>query len=51
MPKLDISFKQTSKDMKLYAKVIAEEEKSVFVKMAIEFYIKHLEGGYNAKPE
>jgi len=43
MPKLDVSFKQTSKDMKLYSKVIAEEEKSDFVKRAIEFYIEFLE--------
>jgi hypothetical protein len=52
MPKLDISFKQTSKDMKLYAAVIAEEEKSDFVKRALEFYIKCLsEGGCYANPE
>jgi hypothetical protein len=43
MPKLDISFKQTSKDMKLYARVVSQEEKSDFVKRAIEFYIKFLE--------
>ena len=43
MPKLDISFKQTSKDMKLYSKVMSEEERSVFVKKAIEFYINYLE--------
>ena len=43
MPKLDISFKQTSKDLRLYTRVMAEEEKSIFVKMAIEFYIKYLE--------
>jgi hypothetical protein len=43
MPKLDISFKQTSKDMKLFAKVISEEEKSDFVKKALEFYIRYLE--------
>ncbi|MGK0466492.1 hypothetical protein [Clostridium sp.] len=51
MPKLDISFKQTSKDMKLYSKVMAEEEKSDFVKRAIEIYIKYLEGGCNAKSQ
>lgn len=45
MPKLDISFKQTSKDMKLYAKIMSEEEKSDFVKKAIDFYIKYLEKG------
>jgi len=45
MPKVDVSFKQTSKDMKLFSAVIAEEEKSDFVKRAIEFYIKYLDGG------
>lgn len=49
MPKLDISFKQTSKDMRLYTIVMAQEEKSYFVKLAIEFYIKYLEGVKNAK--
>ena len=52
MPKVEVSFKQTSKDMKLYSTVMAEEEKSVFVKNAIQFYIKYLDlGGYNAKAE
>lgn len=51
MPTLDISFKQTSKDMRLYTKVKSEEEQSDFVKRAIEFYIKYLEGGCNAKSE
>jgi len=50
VPKIDISFKQTTRDMKLYSKVMAEEEKSDFVKRAIDFYMKHLDqGGYNAK--
>lgn len=48
MPKIEVSFKQTSKDMKMYSAVKAEEEKSDFVKKAIEFYIKYLEGGFNA---
>ena len=43
MPKLDISFKSKSKDMKLYLAVMAEEEKSDFVKKAIEFYLKYSE--------
>ncbi|MCB2309037.1 hypothetical protein LGL08_20245 [Clostridium estertheticum] len=52
MPKIDVSFKQTSKDMKLYAAVMAEEEKSDFIKKAIELYIKYLNGGgYYAKSE
>lgn len=43
MPKINVSFKQTSKDMQLYTEVISQEEKSEFVKRAIEFYIRHLE--------
>ena len=43
MPKLDISFKSKSKDMRLYTTVLAEEEKSDFVKKALEFYINYLE--------
>lgn len=43
MPKLEVSFKQTSRDMKLYTIAFNEEEKSDFVKKALEFYIKHLE--------
>lgn len=41
--KIDISFKKTTRDTKLYTYVLAQEEKSDFVKKAIEFYIKHLE--------
>ncbi|MCD2349015.1 MULTISPECIES: hypothetical protein [Clostridium] len=37
-----VSFKQTTRDMKLYTYVEGLEEKSDFVKDAIEFYIKHL---------
>lgn len=44
MPKIDVSFKQTSKDMRLYTRVMSEEERSHYIKKAIEFYIKHLEG-------
>jgi len=40
--KIDVSFKRTTRDMKLYTTVIAKEEKSDFVKDALEFYIKHL---------
>lgn len=43
MPKVDVSFKKTSRDMKLYLAVNSQEEKSDFVKDAIEFYIKYLE--------
>jgi hypothetical protein len=43
MPKVDVSFKKTTRDMKLYLVVINQEEKSDFVKDAIEHYIKYLE--------
>lgn len=43
MPILGVSFKQTTRDMKLYTTVDSLEEKSDFVKDAIEFYLKHLE--------
>lgn len=43
MPKVNVSFKQTSRDMRLYAQTIAQEEKSEFVKRAIEHYLKYLE--------
>lgn len=41
MPKVDVSFKKTSKEIKLYLAVINQEEKSDFVKKCIDFYIKH----------
>lgn len=41
--KITISFKNTTKDMKLFVTVNSQEEKSDFVKRAIEHYIKHLE--------
>lgn len=40
--KITISFKQTTKDMRLYTYIKSQEEYSEFVKAAIEFYIKHL---------
>ncbi|CAM2972888.1 hypothetical protein HAHI6034_11775 [Hathewaya histolytica] len=43
MPKINVSFKQTTRDMKLYAEAIAQEEKSEFIKKAIEHYLMHLE--------
>jgi hypothetical protein len=43
MPTLPVSFKKTSRDMKLYLTVMSKEERSDFVKKAIEFYIKYLE--------
>lgn len=43
MPKVDVSFKKTTRDMKLYLAVINKEEKSDFVKDALEHYLKYLE--------
>lgn len=43
MPKVNLSFKQTTRDMRLYTAIIAKEEKSDFIKDAIEFYLKYLE--------
>lgn len=43
MPKVNVSFKQTTRDMTLYTTVIAQEEKSEFIKKALEYYIKYLE--------
>ena len=43
MPTLPVSFKKTSRDMKLYLAVMSKEERSDFVKKALEFYINYLE--------
>ncbi|OAA91333.1 hypothetical protein [Clostridium coskatii] len=43
MLRITVSFKKTNRDMKLYTYVNALEEKSDFVKDAIEHYIKYLE--------
>lgn len=45
MKKITISFKNTTKDNNLIKYVNKQEEKSQFIKNAIEFYIKHLEDG------
>ncbi|WP_167332701.1 hypothetical protein [Clostridium haemolyticum] len=42
MPKIPVSFKQTTRDMNLYLEVQGQEEKSNFIKNAIEYYIKYL---------
>lgn len=39
--KIPLSFKNTTRDMKLYMAVIAQEEHSDFIKNAIEFYINY----------
>lgn len=49
MPKVDVSFKKTTKDIKLYSRILQEEEKSEFVKKALEFYISYLEKNQNYK--
>lgn len=43
MKKVTISFKETTKDIRLFTIVNSQEEKSDFVKRALEFYIKHFE--------
>lgn len=44
MPKIEVSFKKTSRDQRLFNEVDSKEksEKSEFVKNALEFYINHL---------
>lgn len=41
--KITVSFKNTTKDMKLFVTVNSQEEKSDFIKKALEYYIKHLD--------
>ena len=43
MPKISVSFKNTTKDMKLYTHIMSLEEKSGFIKEAIEYYINNLD--------
>ena len=43
--KITVSFKNTTKDIKLFVTVNTQEEKSDFIKKALEHYIKHLEKG------
>ena len=44
MPKVNVSFRETVRDLTLYNEVQSKEklEKSEFVKDALEFYINHL---------
>jgi len=39
---IQVSFKKTTRDVKIYTYVNALEEMSDFVKDALEFYINHL---------
>lgn len=41
--RMTISFKNTTKDMKLYSYIISQEEISDFIKKSVEFYINSLE--------
>ena len=43
MTRITVSFKQTTRDMKLYTLVKNMEEQSDFIKDAIEFYLKEKE--------
>ena len=43
MLRITLSFKQTTRDVKLYNLINGKEEKSDFVKDCVEFYIKSLE--------
>lgn len=47
MNKITISFKNTTKDMKLLAYIKKQEEKSQFIKDAIEFYMQQFENESN----
>lgn len=47
MSRITVSFKRTSRDMKLFLYVKSLDEYSDFVKDAVEFYIKHLESKKN----
>jgi len=51
LTRITVSFKQTTRDMKLYTMVKNLEEQSDFIKNAIENYIKFIEGDNNAKTE
>lgn len=44
MPRVNVSFRKTSRDMQLYLEIEKKEpsEKSEFVKDAIEFYLEYL---------
>lgn len=42
MSRIVVSFKKTTRDIKIFTYVDALEEKSDFIKDALEFYIKYL---------
>ena len=43
VPRINVSFKQTSREMRLYTEVKGKEEQSEFIKDCIEFYLKSQE--------
>ena len=43
--KINLSFKNTDRDIRLYLRLQEERDKSNFIKTAIEFYLDHLEKG------
>ena len=43
MLRITVSFKQTTRDIKLYTLVNSKEEKSDYIKDCIEFYENYLE--------
>lgn len=45
--RLPVSFKENDRDMRLYSYIMNEDDKSCFIKKAIEFYINHI----NSKSE
>lgn len=42
MLRVTVSFKQTTRDLKLFEIINNKEEKSDFIKDAVEFYLKYL---------
>lgn len=47
---IQVSFKKTTRDVKIYSYVNSLEEMSDFVKDAVEFYIKHLKNSEELIP-
>lgn len=43
MSRITVSFKNTTKDIKLFTEINSQEEKSEFIKDAVRYYIKYLE--------
>ena len=43
MLRINLSFKNTTRDIKLYTVINSKEEKSDFIKSCVEYYLKSLE--------